>query len=272
MNTFEFKGSNVDAAIKAGLTEMGKTIEEVDVEIINKGGFLKKAAVRLTVKEAELKSDKSDTLIEVTASKVEEEKIDINDGIVKTKSENVVKIHENDVQVVDFLKSLLNNMGLDCSINIKSNRDLLTIVIGGPDTNFAIGYRGETLDSLQYLCLLVANKNTRFKKKLIIDAEGYRELRAETLTNLSKKLAIKVSKSGRAVELEPMNPYERRIIHTALQNDKYVITSSEGVEPNRFVVISPKPKEDLMYDQESRQNFKKTGIKTRSFGQKQRRF
>jgi spoIIIJ-associated protein len=106
-----------------------------------------------------------------------------------------------------------------------------------------IGHRGETLDSLQYLVSLVINKNNDGKyKKVILDTENYRLKREETLKRLATKIAYKVRKTNRAVKLEPMNPYERRIIHAALQNDSYVVTYSEGEEPYRKVVVDLKKK------------------------------
>lgn len=255
----EFRAKTVEEAIEIGLNELGLTKDDADIEIIQKSGLLKKAVVKINKKSFEpaTKEDIEESIV------VKEE--------VEEKPQR--KLHENDMPVVNFLTELLNNMGLKCELECKSNKDLLHIIIKGDDTNYAIGYRGETLDSLQYMCLLVANKNTRFKKRLIIDAEGYREMRAKALTELSIKLAKKVAKTGTSIELEPMNPFERRVIHTTLQNDAFVETSSEGEEPNRYVVISPIKKETNMYDSESKYNFKKYGTgKTRSFGQKNKRF
>ena len=103
-----------------------------------------------------------------------------------------------------------------------------------------IGKRGQTLDSLQYLTSLVVNKRTEEYVRVKIDIENYRERREETLENLARSIASKVKKTHKPIVLEPMNPYERRIIHACLQNDRYVITSSEGEEPYRHVVVSPK--------------------------------
>lgn len=268
----EYKAKTVELAIENGLNDMNLTRENAEINIISEGGFLKKAIVQISAKITDFKQEKEQISTEETTVKVEEkvEKTDEKDEVNLDKAKK--PYHENDLPVINFLTEVLDKMGLNCTLDIKSNKDVLTITIKGEDSNYAIGYRGETLDNLQFLCLLVANKNTRFKKKLILDAEGYRELRTKTLTSLSKKLAIKVSKTNTAIELEPMNPFERRVIHTALQDDPYVTTTSEGEEPNRYVVISPVKKEVNMYDNSISNNFKKSGIKTRSFGQKQRRF
>ena len=255
----EFRAKTVEEAIEIGLNELNISKDDANIEILQKSGLLKKAVVNI--------EKKADT--KATTEDIENSNVNSNENNEKPNK----KLHESDMPVVNFLTELLGNMNLDCELDCKSNRDLLHIIIKGNDTNLAIGYRGETLDSLQYLCLLVANKTTRFKKRLIIDAEGYREMRAQTLSELSIKLAKKVAKTGTSIELEPMNPFERRVIHTTLQDDKFVTTSSEGEEPNRYVVISPIKKETNMYDSESKYNFKKYGTgKTRSFGQKNKRF
>lgn len=255
----EFRAKTIEEAIEIGLSELNIAKEDADIKIIQKSGLLKKAVVEINKIDYE----------KATTEDVEDSFTMTQETIEKPAN----KLHETDLPVVNFLEKLLCDMGLKCELDFKSNRDLLHIIIKGDDTNFAIGYRGETLDSLQYLCLLVANKTTRFKKRLIIDAEGYREMRAKALTELSYKLAKKVAKTGTSIELEAMNPFERRVIHTALQDDAFVTTSSEGEEPNRYVVISPIKKETNMYDSESKYNFKKYGTgKTRSFGQKNKRF
>ena len=116
----------------------------------------------------------------------------------------------------------------------------LDIDLNGEDMGVLIGKRGQTLDSIQYLSSLVVNKGEDEYIRVKVDTENYRERRKETLENLAKNISFKVKRTKRPVSLEPMNPYERRVIHAALQNDKYVVTRSEGVEPYRHIVISPK--------------------------------
>lgn len=293
----EYTAKTVEEAIALGLEELNITAEQAIIDIIEekKSLFKKSATIKITVidepssqekshklvaksfgeKDAACnckKDDKSTTTDEENISATAQEESSKNSASCDTENKPVKPLHENDKFIVDYVTELIDKMGLDCTLTVKSNREVLTIIIGGADVNYAIGYRGETLDNIQYLSLLTANKKTRYKKKLIIDAEGYRELRAEQLALLSKKLAYKVAKNNTSIELEPMNPFERRVIHTTLQEDKYVTTSSEGTEPNRYVVISPVKKEDLMYDLNTSRKFKQEGIKTRSFGQKQKRF
>ena len=133
-------------------------------------------------------------------------------------------------------------MGLIVKIDTKLKDKQLSITISGDDMGIIIGKRGQTLDSLQYLVNLVVNKGNAPYVSITLDTENYRERRKETLESLAFNLAKKVKHTGKNIVLEPMNPYERRIIHSALQNDRYVTTYSEGEEPYRNVVIALKEK------------------------------
>ena len=140
-----------------------------------------------------------------------------------------------------FLRDVLDNMKLESVvIEKKEIEGGIEFNLSGENVGFVIGRRGETLDSLQYLTSLVANHSDNSYFKVTIDTGNYREKREKTLEILGRKLAFKAVKTGRKTNLEPMNPYERRIIHAALQNDKYVVTRSEGEDPFRHVVISLK--------------------------------
>ena len=131
-------------------------------------------------------------------------------------------------------------MEMNVEIRAEFAEDTLAVEIEGEDMGLLIGKRGQTLDSLQYLTSLVVNKGKASYVRVKLDTEDYRSRRKATLENLAKNIAVKVKKTRRPVFLEPMNPYERRIIHSALQNDPYVTTHSEGDEPNRRVVVTPK--------------------------------
>ena len=155
-----------------------------------------------------------------------------------------VKINEDAVKKAakEFLEQVFGAMGMQVSIETvynASDRELL-VSMEGDDMGILIGKRGQTLDSLQYLVSLVVNKETEGYLRVKLDTENYRERRKETLENLAKNISYKVKRTKHPVSLEPMNPYERRIIHSALQNDKYVMTRSEGEDPFRHVVISLK--------------------------------
>ena len=140
---------------------------------------------------------------------------------------------------VNFINTLIQKMGLDCTAEIREEDDAYYVSVSGKDTATLIGYRGDVLDCVQYLTLLVVNKTIDLDKRIIIDGENYREKRTAVLSRLAKKLAIKAAKTGKDVALEPMNPFERRVIHSALADDKFVTTESEGEEPNRYIVIKP---------------------------------
>ena len=142
----------------------------------------------------------------------------------------------------EFLGNVFRTMNVSAEIEIDYNEEEKNMYVNvqGEDMGVLIGKRGQTLDSLQYLVSLVVNKGNEGYIKVKLDTENYRERRKDTLENLARNIASKVRKTGRSVSLEPMNPYERRIIHSALQNDKYVETHSEGEEPYRKVVVTLK--------------------------------
>ena len=149
---------------------------------------------------------------------------------------------KEDVQdiVRDFLNRLFENMNLNVEVemNFDEEEKIIYVELKGDEMGVLIGKRGQTLDSIQYLTSLVANKNRDEYIKIKMDTENYRERRKETIENLAKNIAIKVKKTRRPATLEPMNPYERRLIHAALQDDKYVETYSEGEEPFRKVIVN----------------------------------
>ena len=142
----------------------------------------------------------------------------------------------------DFLKDVFQAMNLAVVVNVKYDEanNSMDIDLSGDEMGVLIGKRGQTLDSLQYLVSLVVNKNVDNYIRVKVDTENYRQRRKETLENLAKNIAYKVKRTKRPVSLEPMNPYERRIIHSALQGDKFVTTHSEGEEPFRRVVVTLK--------------------------------
>ena len=142
-------------------------------------------------------------------------------------------------KIQDFLQSVLIKMGLSCQVELSEVDDTIALNIVGDDASNVIGYRGETLDALQYLCSLILNDGHAGFKRVNIDTEGYRAKREKALQKLARNLEAKVKRTGNAHKLEPMNPYERRIIHTTLQNSQYVTTQSEGQGSARHVVITP---------------------------------
>ena len=158
------------------------------------------------------------------------------------KARVLVKEESVEDKAKNFLKDVLASMNIPATVEATYSEEekTLEVVLNGEDMGVLIGKRGQTLDSLQYLTNLAVNKNAEEYVKVKIDTEDYRKRRRETLENLAKNIAYKVKRTKRPVSLEPMNPFERRVIHSALQNDKFVTTHSEGEEPYRHVVVNLK--------------------------------
>lgn len=206
MKTIEMTGKTVEEALKKALDQLKLTKDKVDVEIIDEGS--KGLFNLIGTKPVKIRVTK---------------KLDCVDSAKQ------------------FLEDVLKSMNIEANIDIKEENDTININLYGPKMGLVIGYRGETLDSLQYLVSLVVNKNhDNPYKRVVLDAENYRSKRKETLVKVAQKTAYKVRKSGRPYKLEPMNPYERRVIHSALQEYIDINTYSEGEEPFRRIVISLK--------------------------------
>lgn len=206
MEFVEFRGKTVDDAITNALVSLGTTSDQIEYEVIEKGS------------NGILGFGSKDAVIKVAR---------------KLTPEDVVK---------DFLSEVFEKMNLEVEIIAKFDEieGVIDVELKGPEMGVLIGKRGQTLDSLQYLTNLAVNRKSDNYLRVKIDTEDYRRRRKETLENLAKNMAYKVKRTKRPVSLESMNPYERRIIHSALQNDKFVVTHSEGEEPYRHVVITLK--------------------------------
>lgn len=248
MKFVEKVAKTIDNAITDALIELGATTDEVDIEILEKGSKglfgigAKRARVRVTIKDPVVTEEINtiEELIEEVSETQETQKIDevkrefiSEEGLEKQANEDPVE------KAQKFLANILKAMNIEGKIEAKMMGDKLLIDISGEKMGVIIGKRGETLDSLQYLTNIVVNKDYEGYIKVMIDTENYRSRREETLRKLAYKLAKKASQTKKPVTLEPMNPYDRRIIHSALQDSKTVKTHSEGKEPFRRVVISP---------------------------------
>ena len=165
-------------------------------------------------------------------------------GFLGIGSRPAAKIEEVSAEAAakNFLNDVFTAMNMDVVVDVNYNEEekSMDINLSGEEMGVLIGKRGQTLDSLQYLVSLVVNKEMEEYIRVKVDTENYRQRRKETLENLAKNIAYKVKKTRRPVSLEPMNPYERRIIHSTLQNDRYISTHSEGDEPYRRVVVTYK--------------------------------
>ena len=220
MEFVEFKGKTLDEALMQASVELGCASTDLEYNVVSEGstGFL---------------------------------------GLIGSKpfviSARKKKTFVDDVR--EYLETLFKAMDIQADIKIEFNEtdNLLDIDVEGPEMGILIGKRGQTLDSIQYLVSLVVNKENEKYMRVKVDTEDYRKRRKETLESLAKNIAYKVKRSKRPVSLEPMNPYERRIIHSALQNDKFVATRSEGEEPFRHVIVYLKND----YRSGGRDNYKK---------------
>jgi spoIIIJ-associated protein len=163
-------------------------------------------------------------------------------GLIGNKLARVkVKVKETPTErACFFIKEVADAMGISVKLEVEESDEIVKINFNGDDLGILIGRRGDTLDALQYLVNLVANRKEEIRVRIVLDVEGYRRRREQTLQNLAVKLADKVRRRGQEVVLEPMNPHERRIIHTTLQNNRFVYTTSQGEEPFRKIIIAPK--------------------------------
>lgn len=204
MEFIEFKGKTVDDAITEATIQFGITSDELIYEVIDKGstgilGFI-------NTKPAIIRAKKKDTFEDI---------------------------------VQEFLDHMFEIMGIEAVVDITYNEEEknMDINLTGPEMGVLIGKRGQTLDALQKIVQSVVNKHSEDFIRVKLDTENYRARRKDTLENLARNISYKVKRTKKSVVLEPMNPYERRIIHSTLQNDKYVSTRSEGEEPFRRVVV-----------------------------------
>lgn len=205
--TIESTGKTVDEAIFNGLDLLGMEIDQVDIEILDEG---------------------SRGLF----------------GIGSSRSRVCLTVREEPelgVKAKEFILGVLEKIGLKSTMEVLEEEGVLKLKLKGEELGILIGRRGETLDALQYLTGLAVNKGSEYKR-IQLDIENYRSSREETLQRLARRLAGKVAKTGEKVVLEPMNPYERRVMHATLQDHPEVTTASEGEEPNRRVTILPKKK------------------------------
>ena len=280
MDYSEKWGVDVEEAVKLALMDLKLSRDEVEVTVLeqpSKGFFgigSKLAKVRVEKKKEEKKEIPAAEILEkeeheenLQQEKSEEPKEKTNNKEYKNnrknrnKKDNKAGTAENNeeesslnIEVVnkseledveehealDFLKDVTEKMGLTLSFDVKAGKDIVYIEMSGKDSGTIIGKRGQTLDSIQYLTSLVINKNSEKYIKVVIDAENYRAKRQKTLEQLANRLAAKVIRNKKYVRLEPMNPYERKIIHATLQQNPEINTRSEGEEPYRRVVIELK--------------------------------
>lgn len=240
MDYIEKTGKTVQDAIAAALAELQISEDEAEITVIDQGKegvFLGLGAKPAVVRVAKREAAEVAAMAAATAVAEEQENAEpaqearprvINDEVVE--------------KAKKFLQEVFSAMKIEAAMEkfVNTQDGSVVIRLHGDDMGILIGKHGQTLDSLQYLTNLVANKTEKDWTRIIIDVEDYRDRRVETLTRLAKRLADRVRREGEPVSLEPMNPHERKIVHLALQNDRRIVTHSEGEEPNRYIVIELK--------------------------------
>jgi spoIIIJ-associated protein len=204
MKVVEKSGRTVDEALAAALEELGVPSDRAKVEVVDegKGGFLGIGA--------------KPAVVRVSLKESRRERIE------------------------EFLSEVCDAMDVDVQLAIREEGEYLYVDVNGPEAGILIGHHGQTLDAMQYLLNLVASKVEHDGQRVVLDVEGYRKRREETLVRLATRLAERVQRNGEPMVLEPMTAHERRVIHLALQDNPYVVTGSEGEDPFRRVVIQPK--------------------------------
>lgn len=241
MKYVEAVGKTKEEAVEKALQELNAKLEDVTIDVEEqkaKGlfGFLAKKEVRVKVtliEAAEEDIELEDFSFASKGFSFDEEK---EDTVLEGIDENAKEIAEN------FLKDIFETLSINAEIKVSTVDGCLCLKVFGDDASRLIGRRGESLDSLQMLLGLAVNKSKDKYVKVLLDIENYRAKREESLIKYANKMARQAAKQRRIIKLEPMNPYERRIIHSALQSDRYVKTYSEGKDPYRKIVIEPKYK------------------------------
>lgn len=261
MRTIEATGKTIEDAVRSGLVRLGLMEEEVTIEVLAepKSGFLgfgsKPAKVRLTEKArknapiydieeeerkaappAAPKAAEAAPAEDVTAE-TPEEPAEEPAAVEAEPAEETFTAEEAAAKAKAFLQDVLRNMGIEVMIEKMIKSDKIILHLHGKNLGILIGKHGQTLDALQYLTNLTTNQGEETRHFIMLDVENYRQRREETLKQLAVRLAGRVKRSGEKVVLEPMNGYERKIIHVALQNEAHVRTESEGQDPYRHVVI-----------------------------------
>jgi spoIIIJ-associated protein len=257
MTTVIASGKTIDDAISEGLARLNTTKEYVDVTILQapSKGFLgligvKQAQVKLTLLEAEVSIPTSTPKPATTLPEREQrstEPVTANTAPSQEAAPLAKPVSTTDrpaspeevcAEAMQLVRDVGTSIGLELQVDVKRNRDGYVMSISGSDLGLLIGRRGQTLDALQYLVNIVANRYSDKFVRIVLDAENFRDRRRKTLEELADRLANKVVRSGREVVLEPMSSQERKVIHARLQNHNRVKTASKGEEPNRRVVIA----------------------------------
>lgn len=274
---FEATGKNIEKAIENALFELKAIRDDVDIKILEQGGLFKKARVLVSISEdarekyakreqvksveeindieesveeiiEEVKEEVQEVIEEVVEeiqeiSKEEKKQVKEEEKIAKkAEKEEIKRVKKNEKLTAEkFLEGFVKVSGYGNEVTAVRNSEEVRIVIGGEKASDLIGYRGECMNALQYISSVIENADK--KTRVILDIEGYRERREETLKALAQRMAKKVLKTGKSAKLEPMCANDRRIIHTELSEVEGVSTISKGTEPNRYLIVIPEKKD-----------------------------
>ena len=250
-------GKNIEQAIENALFELKAPREDVDIKILDEGGFFRKAKVLVSIsedakekyikKEEKIKTEeiketqKTEVKEDKKIEKVKKVKLEKVDKEIVAEVKNDENIEEEGMDPMEFLKGLFEVAGKDVEINVTEDDNYITYSVEGENLGDMIGHRGDSYYAINRILTAVVGRQ---EKKVLLDIGGYRRKREEVLTSLAKRTADRVAKSGRYSRLDPMNPSERRVIHSALAEDNRVVTLSKGEEPHRYVMIFPKGEND----------------------------
>ena len=234
MRNIEVTAKSVDQAIEKGMQMLGVSREDIEVKVINEGSMLKKAVVEIYTfanaeeREEYLKNNKAKKEVKLVKNESEQEVVDIPTEHV----EEVTQV------VTEFLEGLLAKMQIEATVSRGVRNGDIIFKVNGENVNNLIGYHGETLEAVQYIVnTIVRDRVSGYHKKVYIDVENYRRKRQDTVEQIAERVAKKVLTTKRSIKLEPMNSFERKAIHYALSGIEHIGTHSEGVEPNRCLVI-----------------------------------
>ena len=246
-------GQTVEEAVQSALKQLSMSREEVEIEVIDQGkkGFLGLfGATRAIVKVREKSEASLETGENIEKQYVKQEEVEHNDdneeveSTVNQETAPKMRTEENITDAIEeaenYLKTIANHMGVEIEVETTADENRAYFDLSGEKIAILIGKRGKTLNAIQYLTQLCINRDGRKFHSVIVDAEGYRKRREDTLKELAQKMASKAIRIDEKVALEPMPAFERKIIHSSLQKSDEVDTYSDGVEPHRYIVIQPK--------------------------------
>ncbi len=255
--SIEKSGKTVQHAINDALDELNVSADDVVIEVLDEGesgGLLgigrKPAKVRVTLEEAEISDDNQDYSTQDATDAAQSDDTYYGDSEENTDELNEAQMTDGDsyeaeaetpeeAEATSYIASILSGIGIHGRISSYREENTVYVDVSGEDCGAAIGRRGETLDAIQYLATLVANRVSEERMRVILDIDGYRRRREDSLISMAERMAEKVTQTGKPCRLQPMSPAERRIVHSSLQNFEGVTTYSEGDDPQRHVVITP---------------------------------